>query len=52
MAWAWTSVIVGVLLMGGSLVPSLLNGQRWPIVLGDAELIPVFGMIPFVVAFW
>ncbi len=49
MAWAWTSVIVGVLLMGGSLVPSLLNGQRWPIVLGDAELIPVFGMILFVV---
>jgi hypothetical protein len=34
--------------MVGSLVPSLLNGQHGPIVLGDAEVLPVFGMILFV----
>ena len=41
-------MVVGAFLMVGSLVPSLLNGQHGPIVLGDAEVLPVFGMILFV----
>lgn len=45
--WAWFAVIVGALLMVGSLLPSFLNGQggRGGIVLNDAEVIPVFGAV-------
>ena len=47
MGWAWIAVIVGLLLMVGSIVPSLAHGQgvRTGIVLGDAEVVPVFGMV-------
>ena len=47
-AWAGTSVVLGVMLMIGSLLPPIANGQRAPFVLGDAELVPVFGLILFV----
>jgi hypothetical protein len=39
-------VIVGTLIMVASITPSLLKGQHIVlIVLGDAEVIPVFGMV-------
>ena len=41
--------LAGILLMAGSLVPWLLNGEHGPIVLGYAELVPVFGMVLCVV---
>jgi hypothetical protein len=40
---------LGILLVAGSLVPWLLNGEHGPIMLGYAELVPVFGMILCVV---
>src|SRR5207247_3352913 len=46
MGWAWIAVVVGLLLMVGSIVPSLANGLRvrTGIVLGDAEVVAVFGV--------
>ena len=48
--WAWVVTIVGVLMMIGSIVPAMANAQgfRTGIVLGDAEVVPVFGMVLFV----
>lgn len=48
--WAWVATILGVLLMIGSIVPSLVHGQNGGsgIVLGDAEVVTVFGMVIFV----
>jgi hypothetical protein len=44
--WALTMVIVGALIMVASIIPSLLKGQHIGlIVLGDAEVIPVFEMV-------
>ena len=50
--WASVAVVVGLLLMVGSIIPSLLaHGSGAPIVLGDAEVIPVTGMVILVLGF-
>jgi predicted anti-sigma-YlaC factor YlaD len=44
-AWGWRSVIVGLLVIFGSIVISLVNGRLGPLVLNDAELVPVLGLV-------
>ena len=52
--WARVATILGLLMIIGSIAPSIANGQgtRGGIVLGDAEVVPVFGMILFVCVVW
>jgi hypothetical protein len=53
MGWAWTAVIVGLLLVVASLVSSLAHGQgvQSGIILNDAEVIPVTGILIFALGF-
>ena len=47
--WAWVAVLAGLFLVVASLIPSFLDrGVRLGIVLGDAEVVPVTGMVVFV----
>ena len=46
--WAWTATLGGLFLMVASIVPSMAAHPGAPVVLGDAEVVPVFGMVMFV----
>jgi hypothetical protein len=47
--WVWIATLGGLFLMVASIVPSMAAHPGAPVVLGDAEVVPVFGMVMFVI---